>query len=147
MKSTILSKIAVLLGGRSAEKIIYDDVSTGAADDIEKASSLIYQYSCIWGMNEKVGILNPKMMDEIGSNLNSNIFDECKIIMGNLEKFVITILKENDSYFKIIAETLLEFETINYEKIKMIVPNELEDSIDIKNYLNILKKINNNNIN
>ena len=54
-ENTILSRIAILLGGRTAEKIIYNNVSTGAADDIEKASSLIYNYTCSWGMNKHIG--------------------------------------------------------------------------------------------
>ena len=66
----ILSKVAVLLGGRVAEKLIYDNVSTGAADDIEKASNLMYNYTAKWGMNKTIGSLNPEVMGNIGKNLD-----------------------------------------------------------------------------
>ena len=53
----ILCRIAVLLGGRCAELIMYNDVSTGASDDIEKVSSLITNYTNSWGMNKEIGPL------------------------------------------------------------------------------------------
>ena len=48
-KQTILAQICVLLGGRCAEKLIYNDISTGASDDIEKISNLIKLYNTNWG--------------------------------------------------------------------------------------------------
>merc|ERR1711871_861318 len=57
-KNYIIAQIAVLLGGRVAEKILYDDLSTGASDDIEKISKLIINYNTIWGMNSELGPLN-----------------------------------------------------------------------------------------
>ena len=128
-ESTILAKIAILLGGRTAEKIIYGNISTGAADDIEKASSLIYNYTCTWGMNKNIGPLNPDMMGSIGRNLNSESFDECKNIMMEIDKFVYETLYEHESYMIDIAKSLLRNETITYNEIKEIVPDELEDSI------------------
>jgi cell division protease FtsH len=128
-KNAILSKIAVLLGGRSAEKIIYDDISTGASDDIEKASSLIYQYSCKWGMNTNIGPINPEAMGIIGKNVSTEFFDECKLILRNIELFVIKTLSKYKKYMVSIAEELLKEETIGYDKIKHLVLDKLENSI------------------
>ena len=130
-ENTILSRIAILLGGRTAEKIIYNNVSTGAADDIEKASSLIYQYTCSWGMNKNIGPLNPDAMGSIGRNLSNESFEECKNIMCNIEDFVLKTLKKHKKYMKLIAELLLKDETINYEQIKEIVPEKLENSLTV----------------
>ena len=47
----ILSQICVLLGGRSAEKIFYNEVSSGASDDIERVTNLIEHYFKSWGMS------------------------------------------------------------------------------------------------
>jgi ATP-dependent metalloprotease FtsH len=128
-KNAILSKIAVLLGGRGAEKIIYDDISTGASDDIEKASSLIYQYSCKWGMNTNLGPINPEVMGIIGKNVSAEFFDECKLILRNIELFVIKTLSKYKKYMVSIAKELLKEETIGYDKIKQLVLDRLENSI------------------
>ena len=128
----ILSKVAVLLGGRVAEKLIYDNVSTGAADDIEKASNLMYNYTAKWGMNKTIGPLNPEVMGNIGKNLDKEIFNECKTTINTLEKFVYATLHHHKNEVTTIAKSLLENETINYEKIKQIVPEELENSMCVQ---------------
>ena len=127
----ILSMIAVCLGGRSAEKVIYGNISNGAADDIEKVSSLIYNYSCSWGMNKKIGALNPNSMGQIGENMNDSMFDECKLITDKIENFVIETLTKHKEYVKAIAKSLLKNETITYKEINEILPKDLEDSLDI----------------
>ena len=124
----ILSKIAVLLGGRVAEKIIYSNISSGAADDIEKVSELIYNYTCVWGMNDSIGPLNPNNMGVISKNLNDSIFINCKNIIKNIEEFVFNLLKQNKKYIFTIGKELLKEETIDYNKIKMLLPNKLENS-------------------
>ena len=127
----ILSKIGVLLGGRAAEKIIYGNVSTGAADDIEKASSLIYNYNCTWGMNNEIGPLNPDYMGVIGRNLSDSLFDSCQNIMISIERIVIDTLEENKKYIELISQQLLKYETISYYTIKEILPENLENSLVI----------------
>ena len=129
-EKTILSKIAVLLGGRSAEKLIYGDLSTGAADDIEKASSLIYQYSYTWGMNEKIGPLNPTVMGDVGKGMSGNFFEECRKIVTQVEELVAKTLSEHKEYVEAIASDLLKNETIGYDRIKELVPDKLESSLD-----------------
>ena len=131
-EGSILSKIAVCLGGRAAEKIIYGDISTGAADDIEKASSLIYQYSCVWGMNSKVGPLNPSVMGKVGENLSDEMFEECRLIIDKIETFVIKILKKHKKYVKSIAKDLLKNETIDYERILQLIPKKLENTLVVE---------------
>tara|TARA_B100000963_G_scaffold225504_1_gene196710 strand:- start:1117 stop:2658 length:1542 start_codon:yes stop_codon:yes gene_type:complete len=127
----ILSHVAVCLGGRSAEKVIYGNISNGASDDIEKVSTLIYNYSCRWGMNNKIGALNPDVMGKIGENINDEIFQECKNITDKIEKFVIDTLTKHKGYVKAIAKSLLKNETITYEEINKILPRKLENSLKI----------------
>ena len=61
-RQVILAQISVLLGGRMAEKLIYGDISTGAADDIEKISNFVRLYNTSWGMSKEIGPLNPQYM-------------------------------------------------------------------------------------
>ena len=133
-ENNILSKIAVLLGGRVAEKIIYNNISSGAADDIEKVSELIYNYTCRWGMNKELGPINPNNMGIISKNLSDDIFNRCKELVLNVEKFVEETLKENIENVKLIASALLNNETISYNEIKKLLPENLENSkIVLKN--------------
>ena len=128
----VLCRISVLLGGRCGEKIIYNNVSTGASDDIEKISSLIKNYSLRWGMNNKIGALNPDVMGIIGENISENMMENCKEIVDNIEKQTIEILEAHKSYMIKIAKLLLKKETITYQEIKSIVPKKLCNSCVIK---------------
>ena len=59
------------------------------------------------------------------------IFQECKEIVDQLEKFTIDILTEHLDKVKVIAENLLEYETITYQVIKQLLPDSLENSVTI----------------
>ena len=63
-KTEILNRLAVLLGGRSAEELIFAEITTGAADDIAKASSYALKMVTEFGMSEKVGPLSLKKPDQ-----------------------------------------------------------------------------------
>ena len=130
-EGSILSQIAVCLGGRVAEQLIYNNISTGASDDIEKASNLIYQYCCVWGMNKKIGPINPSCMGKVGENLSDEMFNECAVIMQHVEQFVAKSLKRYKRYVEAIAKDLLANETINYERILELVPKKLENILEI----------------
>ena len=124
-REEILSTVCVLLGGRVAEKVIYDNISTGAADDIEKISDLMFKYNNSWGMNDEIGPLN---------NLNQkDSFKEAQKIVKKLEDFVENCLITNINNVKIIAKDLLNNETIVYNRIKELLPEKLENSLTIIN--------------
>ena len=131
-KDEILSKIAVLLGGRCGEKIIYNNVSTGASDDIEKISMLIKNYTISWGMNKTLGPVNPEAMGIIGENLSTDIMDNCKEIIDNIEKQTIEILTNNLVSMKKIAKMLLKKETITYKQIRSCISSKLYNKFTIK---------------
>ena len=127
----ILCRIAVLLGGRCAELIIYNNVSTGASDDIEKVSFLITKYTNSWGMNKEIGPLNPEAMGGLGKQLTSVATNKCKEIVSNIEKQTLHLLKKYRKHIEDLAEDLLKNETINYNKIKSLIPENLENSVEI----------------
>ena len=132
-KGYILSQISVLLGGRCAEKLIYDNLSTGAADDIEKVSRLIYQYTAVWGLNQETGPINIEKMGQIGKNISDELFIECKTIVKKIESYTESQLKTYKKYVKSIAKKLLDNETITYQDIISIIPKKLENSIVLDN--------------
>src|SRR6185295_5690989 len=57
-RAELMDRLAVMLGGRVAEEIIFGDVSTGALDDLERASQLARQMVCQFGMSERLGPLS-----------------------------------------------------------------------------------------
>ncbi len=57
-RAELLNQLAILLGGRVAEELVFGDVSTGAQDDLERASQLARQMVCLYGMSEKLGPLS-----------------------------------------------------------------------------------------
>ena len=128
IEEEILCRIAVLLGGRVAEFIMYNNASTGASDDIEKISVLLTNYSINWGMNSQIGPININSMGKLGEYTAESVMEQCKTIIDKIEKQTIEILKTNKDYMIKIAQSLLENETIDYKKIQSLVPSELENT-------------------
>ena len=133
-RSAILAQICVLLGGRVAEKIIYSDVSTGAADDIEKISNYVKLYNTSWGMSKELGAINPMFLGLIGENMTESVFLQCKGMVKNLEIFTNDILTKHKELVVKIAEDLLKNETIVYKRIKELLPDDLENSLTCENW-------------
>jgi cell division protease FtsH len=127
----ILSHICVLLGGRTAEKIFYNELSSGAHDDIEKVTNLIEHYYKTWGMSSKYGPLNfTKMELKDDKSITSSIIKGVK----KLEKFTIEKLEKHKDQMILISDLLLEKETIDYTDIKNILDETLENSLEVSIY-------------
>ena len=123
----ILSHICVLLGGRCAEKIFYDELSSGAHDDIEKVTNLITHYYKDWGMSSEYGPLNFNEL-KINEKLNNDIIEKVK----NLEKITINTLQLYKNDVENLAKKLLEKETIDYTDIIDTLDQSLENTLSIK---------------
>ena len=127
-REEVLSRISVLLGGRSAEKVFFNNVSTGASDDIEKISMLIKNYSDNWGMNKSIGPLNLSILNDLGSNIKNKLTDTSKDIVDKIESQTIDILTNNKENVKKIAEKLLTDETITSKEIQQLLGKDLLNS-------------------
>ena len=129
----LIKQILVLLGGRSTEKIFFDNLSSGAYDDIDKVTRIVESYFKDFGMSKKYGPLNfnklgKNNLDNFGDfNINQDIIE----FILKVESMCINILKNNkDSLIK-IAELLLNKETIDYNDLHNIIDGKLENSIKI----------------
>jgi len=128
------NRIAICLGGRIAEELIFGQMTTGAGNDIEKATDLARKMVCEWGMSEKMGPLmfghkeeQPFLGRDMGHQQNYSeetaraIDAEVKrIVMDGYQK-AHKALAENLELLKRIAEALLEHETIDGEDIDTII--------------------------
>ena len=129
MKESIVS----LLGGRVAEKLVLDDISTGASNDIERASKIARDMVMKYGMSEKLGpITFGDTQEEVflgmeknnGRNYSekiaSQIDEEVGSIINSAYKYAERVLKENIDKLHRVAEILIEKEKISGEEFEAI---------------------------
>jgi cell division protease FtsH len=137
----LLNRIAIMLGGRAAEKVVFDDITTGAGDDLKKATQLARRMVCQWGMSDKVGPVtfrqgepHPFLGREIAeqkdfSEETARIIDEeIRRVIQDMEKKAAEILKSNRDKLDAIAEGLLEHEMLSREEIDEILGTETDES-------------------
>lgn len=134
MRSRMLDDIVGLLGGRVAESIIFGDISTGASNDIERASEIARKMVTKYGMSEKLGpIAFGKDNDEvfIGKDYNhirnysetvaAEIDQEVETIVLNAYKRTESILREHIDKLHIVAKALVEREKIDADEFYMLM--------------------------
>lgn len=127
-KRRLLAEIAVGLGGRAAEEIALDDISTGASNDIEKATSMARRMVQKFGMSEKLGLVQYGDFEEneyLGYAYNSSkeysektaedIDSEVKAIVGAAYERVKKVLTENRDKLDLVAKELLDKEVLGKE--------------------------------
>ncbi len=113
----LMNKIAGLLAGRVAEELIFNEVTTGAKDDLDKATHIANEMVCSYGMSN----LGPMALDEnyVRHNFDS-IRIEIKNILENGYENATKILGENKDLLNFIADELLEKETMNSKRLDEI---------------------------
>ena len=128
------AKLAYILGGRAAESLIYDKLTTGAANDIQSATDIARAMVCEWGMSEKLGPLSfGKKQEEIflGREISQHrdysektaqeIDAEIKSIVVDAQERATKLLSENLDKLHIIAKALLEHEAIDGHMIDRLL--------------------------
>ena len=130
----VLKKITVLLGGRVSEEIVFNKVSSGAQDDLKKATQIARKMVCTWGMSKRLGPLTFGRSEEhifLGKELfqikdfseeTARIIDEeiKNIVLNCYEKAKIIITQYLNKLHK-VAQALLEEETLDAEKFKLLL--------------------------
>ena len=144
------SRLAMMLGGRSAELIIFEDVTTGASNDIERATKLARSMVTTYGMSTKIGPINYDMGEEetfLGRDFGKGrtysedvarlIDGEVKDLLDEAYNTAQNVLNENIEFLHIIANKLLEVETISgkefetmYNKYMGIEEEVVEESVE-----------------
>lgn len=134
-KSHLLNLIAVMLGGRAAEKIVFDEMTTGASDDIKRATRIASEMVVSFGMSS-LGPINfdPSSYDEesgyfyepakISENTRVQIDTEIKKIMDEAFAKAEKIVRENRSRLDLVAQELLKIETMDGERFREIMKDQ-----------------------
>jgi cell division protease FtsH len=114
-KSELLAKLAGAMGGRAAEEIIFGDITTGAAQDIEYVTNIARRMVCEFGMSP-LGLISLKGDDgkgTIGPETAARIDREIAALVDQAYSTALTILREKHEKLVQIAEHLIEVETID----------------------------------
>lgn len=144
-KSKAENTLAFLFGGRAAEEIVFKDYTTGAGNDIEKATELARRMVCEWGMSEKLGPLTLEKREgpvylgiqytkgrEYSEAKAKEVDQEVYRLIDTAHKKALNILKEDRAVLDVMAKALLKCETISGDEVDMIVKganlNDLEKS-------------------
>lgn len=141
--SELIGQVDVLLGGRAAEQIIFNEVSTGASNDISRATDIVKRIITDYGMSSKFknvtlgksgrgyGSGEPELVREFSENTQNYIDEEIARIINERYEAVIKLLKKNYGLLEEISQKLLEKETMEgkefneiIEKSKTIVKKE-----------------------
>lgn len=136
-KAFLQNNLMVLLAGRVAEEIIFDTITTGAGNDIERATGMARKMVCEWGMSDVVG---PMTIGEQGEEVfigrdwghaRNYSEDTARIVDAEIKKLVETarenchkLLQENINLLHALAKALLDRETITGDDIDLLVKGE-----------------------
>jgi cell division protease FtsH len=136
-KQYLEAMITYAFGGRAAEKLIFDELTTGAGNDIERASMLARKMVCEWGMSDKLGPLTYGAKEEeifLGREITRHrdfsedtgrvIDDEVKKIVTACMKRADKILEGNTDKLHLLANALLEREILDGEEIDRVLRGE-----------------------
>ena len=134
----LLDQLAIFLGGRVAEEIVFEDVSTGAQNDLERASELARSMVCTYGMSEKLGAVtfgkkHTSLFLGTGYDEEKNYSEETarqidaevKTIIDKSYQRVRSILQKDRSTLDALAGRLEEKETLSGEEVELIVKNSI----------------------
>ncbi|MEJ6588673.1 MAG: ATP-dependent zinc metalloprotease FtsH [Crocinitomicaceae bacterium] len=123
----ILDEMCSALGGRAAEKLIFNKISTGALSDLEKVTKQAYAMVSIYGLNEKIG--NISYFDSRGGDMFTKPYsdDRARVIDEEVSKMIeaqyqraIALLSENKDKLTELANKLLSHEVIFKEDLELI---------------------------
>ena len=133
-KETLLNRIAVLMGGRAAEEIIFQTMTTGAGNDIEQATEISRKMICEWGMSDRLGPVSFGKKDEqifLGREMSTaknyseatavEIDEEIRRIVEDNYNRARTLLTDNVDILHKIALALIEKESLNGSDVDEII--------------------------
>ncbi len=135
-KSYLMNRIAVILGGRVAERLVFGDISTGAQNDLKVVTELAEKMVCQWGMSEKIGAVTFSRGEEhpfLGMKLAQEktfseamawrIDQEISAIIQEGETVAQGLLEANRDKLDALASALLEEETLDRRRIDEVIGN------------------------
>lgn len=135
----IRGEIVVFFGGRAAEELFLDDISTGAANDIEQATRYVKAMVCEWGMTEELGLINyHQRSDEARYFVDQREYSEAtaemidrkvREIIEQCYRQAKDVLREHEADVRLIVDALLEFEVLGREEFDLLLESRSIDEL------------------
>ena len=134
-KSKATNTLAFLMGGRAAEELIFKDYTTGAGNDIERATELARRMVCEWGMSDKLGTVtlekrsNPVFLGmtsqsggrEYSESKATEVDAEVDRLLKEAYRIALNTLTKKKSILEAMAQALLEYETIDTNDVDLLM--------------------------
>jgi cell division protease FtsH len=144
-RSALMDELAAMLAGRAAEELVFHEITTGAANDIEKVTSIAKQMIMRFGMSEKLGprVLGrnhdmPFLGREMGAEpdysdeIAREIDDEIRRVIEEAHATARRVLEEHMDELHRISAILIERETIDKDQFERLLAGELEDEVFVE---------------
>jgi cell division protease FtsH len=141
-KANLMANLAMTLGGRAAEELVFNEVTTGAANDLEKVTHTAKQMIMRFGMSEKLGprvlgrnqdmpFLGREMSAEpdYSEEIAREIDDEIRRIIEEAHETATRVLREHMDELHLISAILIERETIDKDEFERLLAGEPESSV------------------
>jgi cell division protease FtsH len=128
-RTYLFNNLCTLLGGRIAEEIVFNEMTTGAGNDIERVSDIARKMVCEWGMSDAVGPMVFKASDPMNGIAGQIMSEETAILIDHEVKKLVQdaydtakdIITTHRVLMDDITQTLLDKETINHDEIQEVV--------------------------
>ena len=141
-RAALLDRLAMMLGGRAAEELVFQEITTGAANDLEKATAMSRQMITRFGMSDKLGPRvfgsdpqQPFLGRELGTELSyseemaQEIDEEIYRLIEEAHQRAALVLLEHEQALHSIASILIEHETIDREQFERLLQSEPEETV------------------
>src|ERR671937_390367 len=141
-KTALMEQLAFTLGGRAAEELVFHEVTTGAANDLEKVTTIAKQMIMRYGMSEKLGprVLGrnhdmPFLGREMGNEpdyseeIAREIDDEIRRVIEEAHALAVQVLKEHMADLNRLSAILIERETIDKDQFERLLAGESEEQV------------------
>jgi cell division protease FtsH len=131
----LASRIAMLLGGREAELLVFENVSTGASDDLKRASELAINMVGSLGFSKRFGLLSvagvPKEL--LGPDVQQGVLDEARVLLEDAQTTCVQLLTTHRARLEALAARLLEVEFLAGEELVELLGTRpsLEASLEV----------------
>ena len=148
-RGQLMAQLAMMLGGRAAERVIFDEITTGASNDLERVTQTSRQMVTRWGMSEKLGPMalgqaqgqvfmgrdfnnQPDYSDEIAFQIDKEI----RRIVDESYDAAEDLLVRNRVLLDKLSEELIEYETVDAKHLKRLVEEYAVDRVDVDEQFN-----------
>jgi len=130
-KHELIAEVDTLLGGRAAEEVFIGEISTGAGNDLERATDIIKSMATIYGMSDVAGLmvlekrqnqfLGGQTQKDFSDDMAKNLDEHIKTILNERYDVVLQSLRDNDEAIEQMTAELLEIEVISGERVREII--------------------------